>query len=133
MRVSIFDSSSEISCKLLSWLANNKKVTEITFFDEENEFIKSTEELKPDVVFINVDLDETSCAKLAETLKSQNASLRIVSISENTKFAVDAYEIGVYGYLLVPLEKQKFDRIMSIVQDNILEGQVRQYLEQRSK
>lgn len=133
MRVSIFDSSSEISCKLLSWLANNKKVTEITFFDEENEFIKSTEELKPDVVFINVDLDETSCAKLAETLKSQNASLRIVFISENTKFAVDAYEIGVYGYLLVPLEKQKFDRIMSIVQDNILEGQVRQYLEQRSK
>lgn len=57
--------------------------------------------------------DSISGLKTARVIQQVSTEIKIIFISDKQKLAVDAFEVGAEGYLLSPIEKEKFDLFFS--------------------
>lgn len=133
MKVYILDTSGEILNKILKWLANNKKVSYIAFFDDSAKFIENVVREKPELVFIRIEANDTQGVGVANFIKSMQPNIKIVFISDKKCCAMDAYDTETYEEMISPAEKKEFDKILSSVMDNLLQVRVRQYFDHREK
>lgn len=62
-------------------------------------------EYRPDVVFIEIELNEISGIDLAKAIKNKYKNVSIVLMSMKKEYAVKAFEIEAFDYLLKPLNK----------------------------
>ncbi len=131
MRVFILDEHCDVLNEFLIWLAGDKKIEKVSYFNDTYEFIKKVETEKPELVFIKLARTDISGLKIGNLLKSVNNDIKVVFISEETDYAVEAHNIGAFGYLLTPVEKKKLDKIISIVKDELVGKSVKEYLDNR--
>lgn len=59
------------------------------------------EELKPDLIFIHLNVDDDSCFEMLDTIR--NPSFKIIFISQEERHALKAFKYGAVDYLLEPL------------------------------
>ncbi|MEL7563673.1 MAG: hypothetical protein AAGU27_02140 [Dehalobacterium sp.] len=64
------------------------------------------------MVFIRLGNSEIPGLKIGRMVRELDQDIRIVFVSEEKDYALDAYEVGAYGYLLCPIEKEKFENIL---------------------
>ncbi len=107
MRAYILDTQDKIRDQLLGTLSEMNKADEITAFEDYVRFIEQVRRSPPDYCFIRLGTDAIQGLRAAETVHSIGADIRIVFISKDRRYAVDAYEVGAYGYLSPPFTKQK--------------------------
>ena len=69
--------------------------------------LKAVEDLKPDVLITDVLMPGMSGLELARKVKTIRPDLPIILMSDNPSYAVNGYELGISGFLLKPLVKNK--------------------------
>ena len=69
--------------------------------------LKAVETLNPDVLIADVLMPGMSGLELARKVKSIRPDLPIILMSDNPSYAVSGYELGISGFLLKPLVKNK--------------------------
>lgn len=131
MRVFILDEHCDVLNEFLNWLADDKKIEKISYFNDTDEFIENAKKELPQLVFIKLAKTDISGLKIGNMLKSIDSDIRVVFISEENDHAIEAYNIGAFGYLLTPVEKKKLDKIISIVKEDMVGKSVKQYLDNR--
>ncbi|NCB52631.1 MAG: response regulator [Clostridia bacterium] len=112
LRVYILDVQDKIRDQLLKVLSEYNKADEIMAFEDYARFIGHTQLSPPDYCFIRLGRNEIPGLKAAGAVQRISTSTRVVFVSEDRRYAVDAYEVGAYGYLSTPLTKEKLDNYL---------------------
>lgn len=69
--------------------------------------LKAVEDLDPDVLITDVLMPGMSGLELARKIKTIKPELPIILMSDNPAYAVNGYDVGVSGFLLKPLMRDK--------------------------
>jgi len=133
VRVHILDSGGEGINKIATWLSENKNIMEVTVLKDPRVFLEKVESEKPELVFINIRDIDISGLQIGRMIKAMDFKVRIVFIADEGSYAAEAYDVGANGYLLCPLEKKKFDKILLIIKDRIRSEKIRNFLEKRRR
>lgn len=112
LKVYILEKPGRCLDQMLSCLTEDKGVSGIYVFEDYIQLIDQIGIYMPEFCIIRVGLAGFSGLRVAEMVKQCSPASKIIIVSESRDYALEAYEIGVYGYLLCPLEKNKFDKIM---------------------
>jgi len=76
------------------------------------EFLKSLEAEKPDLVFLDVNMDEMDGIRLGEAIRARHPGAMIVYVTAYGQYALDAFRVRAFHYLLKPLEREAFCALM---------------------
>jgi len=112
LRVYILDVQDKIRDQLLKILSGYNKADEIKAFEDYARFIKQVGNSPPAFCFIRLGKDGIPGLKAAGMVQLISTDIRIIFVSEDKRYAVDAYEVGAYGYLSSPLTKEKLDKYL---------------------
>ncbi len=69
--------------------------------------LKAVRDLNPDVLITDVLMPGMSGLELVKKIRALKPELPIILMSDNPSYAVNGYELGVSGFLLKPLVKDK--------------------------
>lgn len=112
LRVYILDVQGKIREQILTWLSENKTIDRVEVFEDYARFIEQVGKSSPDFCFIRLGKDGIPGLKAAGMAQRISTDIRIIFVSEDKRYAVDAYEVGAYGYLSSPLTKEKVDKYL---------------------
>lgn len=107
MKVYILDKQGKSREQMLIWLSEDKRIAGTEVFEDYVRFVEQVENSPPDFCIIRLGADGIPGLRAAEMVRQINLEIRIIFISDDRDHALDAYEIGVYGYLLCPVRKDK--------------------------
>jgi two-component SAPR family response regulator len=113
LRLYILDVQGKIREQLLKIMSEYNKADEIKAFEDYAGFIEQIGKSPPDYCFIRLGKDGIPGLKAAGTVQRISKDIRIVFISEDGRHAVDAYEVGAYGYISVPFTKEKLNNYLT--------------------
>lgn len=78
--------------------------------------LKEAEEIireePPDIAFIRVGKAELDAYKLINELRELNPLVKIIFLSSHAEHAVEAFEYEAFGFLMLPIVKEKIDHIL---------------------
>lgn len=113
MRVCILD--DEIyAVKLLEKKLNSITGIEICgTFTEPNTALTELRKLKPDVLFLDMDLLEVNGIQFAEKLLEEQLRIEVVFVTAHTQFALDAFDVNAADYLLKPVQTERLERAVA--------------------
>ena len=85
------------------------------------ELFEKTVEKRPDVVITDIRMPEMDGVEFVEKLKNANISTEIIAISGYSKFeyAHKLMNMGVYAYLLKPIDKSELYKYLTALRDKI--------------
>ncbi|MEH7176837.1 LytR/AlgR family response regulator transcription factor [Neobacillus vireti] len=69
-------------------------------------------ELKPDLVFLDIELDEDSGLELAKQLENLNPAPAIVFATAYDEFAYQAFELNAVDYILKPFDEERIGKTL---------------------
>jgi DNA-binding NarL/FixJ family response regulator len=98
---------------MVSWLADSGKVSGIEIFGDYIRFIDHVFASEPDLCLIRLGTPGIPGLKTADAIKRKKSITRIVFMADDEAYAVTAFEVGAYGYLLLPVKKQDLDKVIN--------------------
>ncbi len=85
--------------------------------------LEASKRLKPDIVFLDIEMPGISGLELSEKLLEINPLMKIVFITAYSQYAVEAFEVNAVDYVLKPIRKERFNKALKrIIDSNIIEG-----------
>lgn len=120
MRVLIVDDETPARDKLRRWLA----VDDIEVVGEASDGLaaaQAIEHLKPDVVYLDIQMPGLSGLEVAAQLEPERAPL-IVFVTAFDEHAVKAFDLNAVDYLLKPYDKDRLLRSLTRVRERIGSG-----------
>ncbi|TVX99039.1 response regulator [Cohnella terricola] len=75
--------------------------------------LESHEELKPDAVFLDIEMPKMGGIELADKLRMQNEELQIVFTTAYPGYAVEAFRVSAVDYLLKPVTPEALERVVA--------------------
>lgn len=73
---------------------------------------KNIQKKHPDVAFIRIDKIEFNAFKLANLIRQLNPFSKIIFISSQAEYAIEAFECEADGFLLIPFDREKIRNLM---------------------
>lgn len=114
MRVYILDRHDQNREQLLKWLSEDKRLTGIEVFEDYIKLIEQIGITPPDFCFIRLGRDGIPGLKTADMIRQTGSDIQIIFISDDRDYVMDAFEVGAYGYLLCPLERDRLEKYLMI-------------------
>lgn len=112
LKVYILDRKNKSQAQMVKWLSEDKRISGIEVFEDYLKFIEKVGKSPPNFCIIRLGRDEIPGLKTAEMVRQINSDIRIIFVSDDRDYAVDAYEVGAYGYLLSPLKRDKLEKYL---------------------
>lgn len=111
MKVLIIDNDSSIREGLVSLLKKLcPQITEIKEADGVATGLKAIDDIKPEIVFLDVEMDDGTGFDLVQKLGSYN--FQLIFITAHNKYAVNAFKFSAIDFLLKPIDPM--DLVVSI-------------------
>lgn len=66
----------------------------------------------PDIAFVRIGKAELNAFKLAGAIRKLNPFSKVIFLSSNVEYAVEAFECGVDGFLFVPFNREKIEHLL---------------------
>jgi len=104
MQIFVLDSDFE-SLKIADDILGTYPKYKKKCFTKDSDLLQAARVEKPDIVMING--DENTSAKTIKALNDIGKSIKIVVTSENKEMAMNAFDIGAFGFILKPLTEEK--------------------------
>lgn len=77
-------------------------------------FLSSLAEIKPDIVLLDIDMGKTNGIQLGEKIKDLYPSTVIIYITAHEEYALKAFALRAFHYLLKPLTK---DQLFAVIDE----------------
>ncbi|MBY0121150.1 response regulator [Bacillus sp. S/N-304-OC-R1] len=84
--------------------------------------LKEIEIVKPDVVFLDIEMNEMNGIKVAEQLETIAEQTEIVFVSAYDQYALDAFNVRATDYILKPIEKKRLEKTVERVRQRKNQG-----------
>jgi two-component system LytT family response regulator len=112
MRVLVADDEAPARGKLQRWLSEQPDVEVIAESEDGLHAAEAIEKLKPDVVFLDIQMPGLSGLEVAAQLEQATAPL-IVFVTAFDEHAIKAFELNAIDYLLKPYDKDRLLKTLS--------------------
>ncbi|MCX7772176.1 MAG: response regulator [Clostridia bacterium] len=113
MKAYILDTLNGGMGRVLSWLSEDTHFNEVCLMRNPEVFLSKISLEKPDVSFIRIGSSQFSGLQTGQIAKEIHPNGQVIFIADRKDYALDAYEVGAYGYLLSPIDKNKFDHFVN--------------------
>lgn len=97
--------------RIKHFIKDYRQLNLIAEFSSANEALNQIENLKFDLVFLDIEMPGINGIEFAKKLLQR--SCKIIFITAHSNFALQSFEANTMDYLLKPLSKESFDRAMS--------------------
>lgn len=107
-----------------------QKVPEITIVDRASsgeQAISMIKKLKPDLIFLDVEMPEINGFQVAERIQEMGPSPGIIFITAYDKYALQAFEIRAVDYILKPIELDRLQRSIEKFRKQSQTNQIHNY------
>jgi two-component system, LytTR family, response regulator len=81
-------------------------------FKTQEATINSIQKHPPDIAFIRMGKVELNAFELNNVIHELNQSARIIFLSSDDTYAIDAFECGGDGFLRIPLNREKIKHLL---------------------
>lgn len=98
---------------LKMFLQKTGKVNILGAFVEPNEALENIISIKPDVVFLDIEMPEMSGLELASLLMEQNDELMVVFVTGYNQYALEAFQVNALDYILKPVTPNTIQKCIS--------------------
>ncbi|HBV99418.1 MAG: hypothetical protein JL50_13205 [Peptococcaceae bacterium BICA1-7] len=98
---------------MLTWLSENTSIKEVSVIKNPDSFLERVERERPEIMFIRLGNSDIPGLNIGRMVKAMDQDVSIVFVSSERDLALDAYEVGAYGYLLCPLDRNKFNSLIN--------------------
>src|SRR5690606_16511948 len=79
-------------------------------YSDVSQLLNSVIELKPDVVFLDIEMPEMNGLQLGDQLRRMGLELEIVFVTAYRQYAFDAFDVAAIDYLLKPIAPDMLHR-----------------------
>lgn len=79
--------------------------------------IKEIDKLEVDAVFLDMEMGTLHGLQLAKALKEKQPHVEIIFVTAYPEFAVDAFEVKAFDYLLKPVNRARLEKTMKELQE----------------
>jgi len=114
LRVYILDRRSKSRDQMLGWLSEDKRIIELKAFEDYIQFIEQIENSPPDFCIIRLGQDDIPGLQAADMVRQKSLDIRIIFLSDDRDYALDAFEVRADGYLLCPVKRAKLEKCLMI-------------------
>lgn len=97
-----------------------RTVKVIGMYEEGQEALENVKVLKPDVVFLDINMSETNGLDLFAELTENSPQLQIVFVTAYKEYAVEAFELDAADYIVKPVRKERLKKTIARLQKNAL-------------
>jgi len=118
LRVLIVDDEPLARSNLAVLLARDPAVMVLGQCGSAEEAIAAIPVLKPDLLFLDIEMPECDGFDLLDRLDAAPA-FAIVFVTAHNQFALRAFEVGALDYLLKPFDDQRFERVLARVKERL--------------
>lgn len=102
-----------IAIKMMEKLIGNYEQLKIIKSISDPEIVlNEIETLKPDLLFLDINMGSLSGIELGNYLSEMFPEMKIVFVTAYSEYAVEAFELNAIDYLLKPVSKKRFDKMM---------------------
>ncbi|WP_297423518.1 response regulator [Clostridium sp.] len=98
---------------LKMFLQRTGKVNVIEIFTDPSEALKNIIDLKPDVVFLDIEMPEMNGLELANNLMEQNDELMVVFVTGYNEYALEAFRVNALNYILKPVNQNIIEKCIA--------------------
>jgi DNA-binding NarL/FixJ family response regulator len=99
---------------MLGWLSEDKRITELKAFEDYIQFIEQIEDSPPDFCIIRLGQDGIPGFQAADMIRQKSLDIKIIFLSDDRDYALDAFEVRADGYLLCPVKRAKLEKCLMI-------------------
>lgn len=118
LRTLIIDNEEQIRKGLIKQLkALCPNVSEIKEATGVTEGLKAIAEYKPDLVFLDVEMDDGTGIELIQKLGSFN--FQLIFITAHDKYAINAFKLSAIDFLLKPIDAEDLIKAVSKAEENL--------------
>lgn len=98
--------------QIAKWLREDKRIKSVSLFDNYYTLFQKITFESPNLCLIRAGDPVIPCFEAAKLIEENSLECKTIFLSDSKEYAVDAYDVGAYGYLISPIEKQKFEKFM---------------------
>lgn len=119
--IGICDDSAEQVALLLKFLGDYPRNNGfgIVQSTEPSAFLAELAAKKPELVLLDIDMGETNGIELGEQIKALYPDAVVIYITAHEKYALEAFRVRAFHYLLKPLTKDNFIRVLDEALEHI--------------
>lgn len=100
--------TAEHVCRLL----RNSKVEVLGYYTNPIEALKKVNILKPDIIFLDIEMPEMNGLELAKRANSDGYKGEIVFFTAYKQYAMEAFSVSALGYLLKPVMDEELRKVV---------------------
>ncbi len=101
---------------------DNVNINSVLSSDSPDVFLDKLEYFEPDILFLDIEIGNVSGIDIAEKVKLKYPHLIIIFITGHEKYAIQAFQLRAFHYLLKPITEVKFKMVVKDAVD-VLEKQ----------
>lgn len=121
IKVSIIEDEPEIRkllCRIIERQDGFQVVSQSGSFSEA---ITDFNAYRPDVVFVDIDLNGESGLECAKVMTQVNPKLKVIFATAHSEYMANAFEIYAFDYLVKPFDVERINRTLKRIKEHILE------------
>jgi len=122
--VLVADDEAPARGKLQRWLAEQPDIEVVAEAEDGLRAAEAIERLKPEVVFLDIQMPGLSGLEVAAQLEQETAPL-IVFVTAFDEHAIKAFELSAIDYLLKPYDKDRLLKTLSRIRGRPADGSAR--------
>ncbi|AFM01942.1 MULTISPECIES: response regulator [Desulfitobacterium] len=115
LRVILVDDEKPALDLMERMFSKRKDVEIVGKFLKPSEVLLNVEKLKPDVVYLDIDMPGTNGIELAMQIAEINDQVAFVFVTAYDRFALNAFNVNTLDYILKPVVEEKLDRSINRV------------------
>lgn len=111
MRVAICDDDRESCARLRCLVRRQEPDCEVVCFDTGKHFLEAGKHF--DILLLDIQMEEMSGIEVARVLRIKRERTILIFVTALKEYAVEAFEVSAFSYLLKPVEPEKFNRVFA--------------------
>jgi len=117
-----FCSRKQTEQLIYTWGKRNSESVSVLTFDNGDALLDSCESEKIDIIFLDIMMPLFNGMDVAREIRKKDTAVKIIFLTSSPEFAVESYDVKASGYLLKPIQEEKFssvldDCIQSLIQE----------------
>ncbi len=122
LRVFVTDDEAPARKKILRFLAQEPDVCVAGEASNGAEAVLGIQKTKPDLLFLDVQMPGMDGFDVIRALDPDSLP-RIVFVTAHDEYAIQAFEVHAFGYLLKPFNQERFSKVLEEARQHVLKDQ----------
>lgn len=107
------DYRQEMEANVKAWADEQKLETEVAVFEHGDALLSACQVQQPDIILLDIMMPLLSGMDTAREIRKVNKVVKIVFFTSAPEFAIESYDVKASGYLLKPLQVDRFRNVMN--------------------